>query len=201
MQERTDYDGDEFGTDKDVFPTIFWQKDNTKASLIYATIWQDNEWHASNYNTNSNLITNITISRLNRLLDAKDDEANKILGIFKKKIQLPPPPIFETITISKIVCSKCKNEIVLFDSRYYGYDGVNSDNEAAKKYVLDFKVRTHKLYGVEVVVENELSLREFNDAVGKECSFECYSNSFSNIRINITDEKGKKSVLCDSETA
>lgn len=75
---------DEFGSDKDVFPTIFWQKDKTKASLIYATIWQDNEWHASNYNTNSNLITNITISRLNRLLDAKDDEANKILGIFKR---------------------------------------------------------------------------------------------------------------------
>ena len=75
---------DEFGTNKDDFPTIFWQKDNIKTTLIYASIWQDNEWHASNHNTNSNLLTNITISRLNRLIDAKDDKTNKILGIFKR---------------------------------------------------------------------------------------------------------------------
>ena len=125
----------------------------------------------------------------------------KILGIFKKKLEFPIPPIFESINISKVVCSKCQNEIILFDSRYHGYDAMNFDDKAAKKYELDFRVRDREIYGVEVVVENELSLREFQDAMGGACSLECYSNSFRHIRIKITDEKGKKFVICDSETA
>ena len=125
----------------------------------------------------------------------------KILGIFKKKIQIPTPPIFYTIHVTKAVCSKCQNEIVLFDNRYYGYDGMNADNEEAKNYVLDLKARNQKVYSIEVVVENELSLREFNEAIGENVSLEHYSNSFSRICIKGTDDSGKKTLLCDFETS
>jgi hypothetical protein len=124
----------------------------------------------------------------------------KILGIFKKKIQFPTPPIVYTINVIKAVCSKCQNEIVLFDDRCYGYDGMNSDNEDAKNYKLDLKARDHKVYSLEVIIENELSLREFNEATGENVSLEHYSNSFSRICIKGTDDIGKKTLLYDFET-
>lgn len=125
----------------------------------------------------------------------------KILGIFKKQITFPQTPVFMEIDVIKAVCSQCQKEIVIFDSRYYGYDGMTSNDEEAKKYILHFKQRDHKLYGIKVSIENEPSLEAFNEVLNEHYSLEFYSNSFSRISIHGLDEKGKQKLLYDFETA
>jgi hypothetical protein len=125
----------------------------------------------------------------------------KILGIFKKYITFPQTPAFMDVNVMKSTCSQCQKEIILFDSRYYGYEGMMSNDIEAKKYIPHFKQSGHNLYGIEVTVENEPSLEIFNNVSNKQCSLEFYSNSFSWIRIHGLDENGKKKLLYDFETA
>ena len=125
----------------------------------------------------------------------------RILGIFKKSITLPKAPVFMGIDVIKAMCSQCQKEIVLFDSRYYGYDGMTSADEDAKKYTPHFKQRDRKLYCIEITIENEPSLAAFSEVLGEPCSFEFYSNSFSCIWVHGLDENGKKQLLYDFETA
>ena len=51
----------------------------------------------------------------------------KIFGMFKKHIDLPNPPFFMNIHVVKAQCSQCQKDILLFDSRYYGYDGMTAE--------------------------------------------------------------------------
>ena len=125
----------------------------------------------------------------------------KILGIFKKYITFPQTPAFMEVNVMKATCSQCQKEIILFDSRYYGYEGMISSDAEAKKYIPHFKLSSRKLYSIEVTVENEPSLEMFNEVSNKQCSLEFYSNSFSWIRIRGLDENGKKKILYDFETA
>lgn len=125
----------------------------------------------------------------------------KILGIFKKHITFPQTPVFMKVNVIKATCSQCQKEIVLFDSRYYGYEGMMSNDAEAKKYIPHFKPKGPKLHGIEVTIENEPSLEAFNEVWNEPCSLAFYSNSFSWIRIRGLDEKGKKLLLFDFETA
>ena len=125
----------------------------------------------------------------------------KILGIFKKHIVFPDAPVFMDIHVLKAMCSQCRKEIVLFDSRHHGYDGMRADDAEAAKYHPHFKPRDGKLYEIEVTVENDPSLDAFNEAMGEQCSSDVYSNSFCWIGIKGTDENGRKKVLFDFESA
>ncbi|MBQ4601844.1 MAG: hypothetical protein IJB24_03190 [Clostridia bacterium] len=125
----------------------------------------------------------------------------KILGIFKKHIEFPQPPGFMWIDVIKAVCSHCQSEIVLFDNRCYGYDGMTVDNEVEKNYICHFRQRDNTSYGIWITVENEPSLEEFNEMMNQQCSLEFYSNSYSRIRIHGFDENGKKKLLYGFETA
>lgn len=124
----------------------------------------------------------------------------KILGIFKKYITFPQMPMFIEVNVVKATCSQCQKEIVLFDSRYYGYEGMMSDDVEAKKYIPHFKPISRKLYSIEVSIENEPSLEAFNEVLKKQSSLEFYSNSFSWICIRGLDANGKKKILYDFET-
>lgn len=125
----------------------------------------------------------------------------KILGIFKKKIQIPSPPVFMGICVIRAVCPRCEHEIVLFDSRCHGYDGMNAACEETRIYTPHFKQVGNGSHGIEIAVENEPSLEAFCDAAGQKCSQEFYSNAFGRICIRTVDAHGKKKLFYDMETA
>lgn len=125
----------------------------------------------------------------------------KILGIFKKYLSFPKIPIFMNISVLKIICSRCSNEITLFDSRFHGYEGAISTDIEAKKYIPHLKLVNNKVYSVNIEIENEIDLKSFNEATGDEYSREFYSNAFGWIRISGFDENGKKKIFLDIETS
>lgn len=125
----------------------------------------------------------------------------KILGIFKKYITFPKPPIFIDFNILKAICSQCNQEITLFDSRFHGYDGMISTDTEAKEYIPHFKLINNKLYSIKIEIENENDLESFVEVTGEECSSEFYSNAFGWIRISGIDVNGKKTILLELEIA
>lgn len=125
----------------------------------------------------------------------------RILGIFKKHITFPQIPVFMGVNVVKAICSHCQREILLFDSRYHGYDAMISDNKEVKKYIPVFKQRGNIAYGIEVTIENEPSLQAFTEALNEHCSYAFYSNSFHCIRLSGLDRNGKKKLLYAFETA
>ena len=125
----------------------------------------------------------------------------KIFGLFKKKIIYPKAPMCMLVKVIKATCKDCKKEILVFDNRFYGYDGTTSQYEEERKYSPNFKKISNECYKVEIIIENDNSLKEFNEAIGEKCNSEFYSNSFSWIRINRIDEKGKRTIIVDLETA
>lgn len=133
--------------------------------------------------------------------DGKPYSYIKILGIFKKPITFPEAPVFMQFDVIKAICPKCQKEIVIFDSRHHGYDGMISDDEEMKKYILHFKQKGTEPCKIEVTVENEPSLEAFQKITNHDCSFEFYSNAFCSISIRRIDINGKKRLLFDFETA
>ncbi|MBR3974653.1 MAG: hypothetical protein IKJ88_02210 [Clostridia bacterium] len=133
--------------------------------------------------------------------DGKPYSYIKIAGLFKKRIELPRTPVFMNIDIIKAVCPQCLNEIVVFDSRYYGYDAMIMDKVAEKEYNLHFSSINKSLYNIKVSVENAVSQEDFDKIAELESSVEFYSNSFYAISIYGVDEKGIKKQLFDMETA
>ena len=107
-----------------------------------------------------------------------------------------------SISVLKAVCSECNQEIVLFDSRQYGYDGLNTayKNEETD-YTLDFKQTGVEPYRIDFIIENDSTLEEFREATGTDATMEMYSNSFSWICIYGTDMHGKRTKLFEQETA
>ena len=124
----------------------------------------------------------------------------KIFGIIKKHIAIPKPPFFMDIHVVKAQCLQCQKDILLFDSRYYGYDGMMAEHQEERKYIPQLKQRGDGPFGIKIAVENDLSLEEFNENIGEQCSPEFYSNAFGHIRI--CGLKGdRKTILYDFETA
>lgn len=121
--------------------------------------------------------------------------------IFKKYIEFPDQPSFMSVKVIKVNCSQCQKEIIVFDNRYHGYDGMISDNKEEKNYTPKFKENDSISYKIEITIENDVSLDEFNERTGEEHSYEFYSNAFSWIKICRIDANGKKKILCDEETA
>ena len=125
----------------------------------------------------------------------------KKFGIIKKEVEIPTTPIFMNIEVIKAVCCQCKKKIVVFDNRYYGFDGTTSKHTEEREYTPNLNKINNNLYNIEIIIENEDSLDNFNEIIGEKCSMDFYSNSFSWIRINKIDEKGKKTLVEDIETS
>lgn len=117
------------------------------------------------------------------------------------EVIVPEMPDFALVSIIKAVCPNCGREIVLFDNRKHGYDGMTAKHENAMNYIPHFKQKGKTSYRIEMTIENDSSLEEFQEASGFKCSAEFYSNSFSWIRIYGIDAMGKKKKLYDYETA
>jgi hypothetical protein len=125
----------------------------------------------------------------------------KYFGIFKKRVDFPQIPVCMNMNVIKAVCLQCQNDVVLFDSRTHGYDGMTSDHTEERNCIPHFKQRGNTPYSVEVAIENQPSLEAFNEMMEEQHSFAFYSNSFTSIRICGLGAKGKKELLYDIETA
>ena len=122
-------------------------------------------------------------------------------GKKRMEVIVPERPFFSSIDVIKAVCSVCGKEMVLFDSRKNGYDGMISEHEKENEYIPHFRQKGKSPYQIEIIVENDPSLEDFREASSIDCSFEFYSDSFSWIRIYGINETGKKKKLFDIETA
>ena len=104
------------------------------------------------------------------------------------------------IKLIRAVCPQYHKGLLLFDSRYHGYDTTMSDNKEANYYIPHFK-KEAKLYEIRIYVENEPSFEAFLESSNENTSFELYSKAFTWIRIDGINEKGKKKVFLDIKTA
>lgn len=102
-----------------------------------------------------------------------------------------------------MACVECKEEYVLFDNRYHGYDGKTgeeTDNQAFS-YVPNFRQKLKQPAAFEVKIENDSSLEEFNQNAGLNYDMEDYSDAFSWFSLYAIDPSNKKRKIFDYETA
>lgn len=118
--------------------------------------------------------------------DGKPYQYIKFLGIFKKNIEWEPQPLCANIKVVKAKCISCGNEIVVFDSRFHGYDSMDTKKEEIA-YVAQFDEnnKVNECY-VEVMIEQN---EETDDA-----------NLFSSIMI-YAKRNGKRQQFFEMETA
>lgn len=111
-------------------------------------------------------------------------------------------PWFSGIDVLKAECPICGKEIILFDSRTCGYDGVTEEHtEDCMAYLPHFKRKSNSPVKIEITIENDPSFEAFKEASGLDCTEDFYSNAFSWIQIHGISEEGKRKKLFDSETA
>lgn len=121
----------------------------------------------------------------------------------KVEVHIPPKPFFSGIQVLKMACVECKEEYVLFDNRYHGYDGKTgeeTDNQAFS-YVPNFRQKLKQPAAFEVKIENDSSLEEFNQNAGLNYDMEDYSDAFSWFSLYAIDPSNKKRKIFDYETA
>lgn len=133
--------------------------------------------------------------------DGKPCHYIKILGLFRKNIAFPEAPACMNINAVKACCAQCSSEIILFDNRYHGYDGMISDYDEEREYILHFSQKSSEICKLEIVVENAPSIESFCENTEEQCSHAFYSNAFSRITIYTVNEDGRKKQLYDFETA
>lgn len=109
----------------------------------------------------------------------------KKFGIFKKYIEFPKVPVFMTVTVIKVVCGQCNENIAVFDSRYHGYDSPDSTEEQLA-YVPYFEQIKEKSGNVL------LNIEQYDEE-------DVPPDHFSRIRVYIISGDKKKKIL-DLET-
>lgn len=104
--------------------------------------------------------------------------------------------------VIKIKCNECGAERVIFDERYHGYNAVASeDRSGAVERQDNFALVCDDAVAVQVKVENDATLDEFNENTGLDFSEDQYANAFSWITIYKLNDKGKATIIFDEETA
>lgn len=102
--------------------------------------------------------------------------------------------------IIKVECGECGRQLVIYDSRYHGYDAIVTKNQfstGCKKY--QYRLLQKKSMEVEIKIRNDLTYDEFCEE-SEENSIKEFSNAFSSIEIyGIKD--GKKKKYFERETA
>lgn len=101
-----------------------------------------------------------------------------------------------------MACVECKKEYVLFDNRYHGYDGKTAEcDEATRSYVPHFKQKMRQPSALEIKIENDRSLDEFNHNSGLNYDMDDYSESFSWFVLYAIDSANKRRKIMEYETA
>ncbi len=123
-----------------------------------------------------------------------------IFGKIPDKIPISEIRDMKRTQIIKVKCIECGEEIIIYDSRYYGYNAImidKHDSSVNKEY--QYVLISKKAMEVEIKIRNELTYKEFCEETGKS-SINEYANAFSEIEIyEIKD--GKKKKIFEEETA
>lgn len=109
----------------------------------------------------------------------------KKIFFFKKYIEFPPEPVFMGVNVIKAICSQCNNEIVIYDSRYHGYDS-QFITEEQRLYVPHFE--NSKAINGNIFI----SLEQYDEV-------DVSPEHFSRIQISVT-EGDKRRKFFDAET-
>lgn len=118
----------------------------------------------------------------------------------KDKIPVSELPDFENVHIIKTKCADCGNEIVLFDSRYHGYNAVVGNISESKRDVqYEYSQLTNERCQAEIQIIHDIEYDEFIEEFGENLSTE-YSSAFGYITIYAIDEKARKHRLFEEET-
>lgn len=124
-------------------------------------------------------------------------------GLFgrRKEIILPPAPLNMNTTVIRAQCTDCKKALILFDSRYHGYDAVISQNtQDEKAYHPQFERTSPNASEILIRIRNDLSYNEYCETVEREKHAD-YPNAFSRITIYRMGKNGRKHMAFDIETA
>ena len=116
----------------------------------------------------------------------------------------PEMPSFAAVVSWKSRCSACGAEYLIFDNRFYGYDGVfcgEGTNPDYEPHYVQRITRDKTPRRVEITTENDGTLEQFRENTGIDCDYDAYSNGFGWISISAIDEKGKRTKLLDYESA
>lgn len=120
----------------------------------------------------------------------------------KEEVFIPEQPFFAGITVIKIRCENCGAEHRIFDNRHHGYDGMTGTHtEEERNYQPRFRPKCRSAVGIEIKVENDPSLEDFEKNTGLRFTEEQYSNAFSWVKIYAVNPDGKKRTIFECETA
>ena len=89
-------------------------------------------------------------------VDASGKPCSYIKKFFfiKKYVEFPQEPVFMEINVIKAACSQCQKEIVVFDSRYNGYDS-QFTTEEQKEYIPSFENSKAEVGNITVALEQD----------------------------------------------
>lgn len=123
----------------------------------------------------------------------------------KEEVFIPPAPICALIYSIKVKCSECGSEYIIYDSRYYGYDGkfCREVSDEEKNYIPHYKMkkrRDNMPVQVRIKVEHDPSFEDFKESADIACSYEDYTEAFTWFVIYTIDSQGKKRKIVDLET-
>ena len=127
-----------------------------------------------------------------------------VAPFIKKKVIVPERPSFAGVVSMQVECSCCGKVHTIFDNRIHGYDGVFCNAGEDLAYQPHYQKRSTRdglPRKIEVVTENDETLKEFRENTDINCDEASYSNAFGWICVYVIDAKGKKSKILDFETA
>ena len=119
----------------------------------------------------------------------------------KEDVTIPAKPFFAGVSQITCRCASCQQEFLLFDSRKHGYDGLITEKSAEElQYQPAQKQKNKAPADIQISIENDESLLQFQENTGLDFDEKQYSNAFSWMAIyGIIN--GKKRKLFDTETA
>ena len=127
-----------------------------------------------------------------------------IFPFFKKEVVVPEAPAFVSVECWKAECSRCGKQHLLFDNRFYGYDGVFCRNEESVSYKPHFKkviMQKSEPVKLEIEVAHDPSPEQIREETGEDIDAAAISNAFGWICVRRIDKQGKRKIVLDYETA
>ena len=118
----------------------------------------------------------------------------------KKEVFPPQAPEFYGVSVVKAECCGCEKEHLIFDSRMHGYDVMAGGGDKAN-IQLALKKKNRHAQGIEIRIENDISLEVFQKDTGRECGAAEYSEAFGSIAVYTVSAEGKRRKVYEYETA
>lgn len=127
-----------------------------------------------------------------------------LFPFFKKEVKVPEAPIFASVECWQAECCRCGKKHVLFDNRIHGYDGIFCRQEETLAYEPHFKklrLQHGEPMKLEMEVAHDPTPAQIRQEIGELVDDVTCSNAFGWICVRRVDEKGRRRIVLDYETA